>query len=55
MNGPTQERNHLPAPNVTSHLKKEEILRDITFKRPTQERNHLPAPNVTSQLKKEAI
>ena len=53
MDGPTQERNHLPAPNVTSDLKKEVIKRDMNGA--TQEINYLPAPNVTSHLKKEAI
>ena len=53
MNRPTEERNHLPAPNVRSHLKKEKISRDMDG--PTQEKNYLPAANVTSQLKKEAI
>ena len=44
----TQERSHLPAPIVTSHLKQVVIWR--IMKGSSQRRSHLPAPNVTRHL-----
>ena len=42
MKGPTQERNHLPVPNVKKLLTKVAIWR--CMKVPTLERSHLPVP-----------
>ena len=44
----TQERSHLPAPIVTSHLKQVVIWR--IMKGSSQRRIHLPAPKVTRHL-----
>ena len=44
----TQERSHLPAPIVISHLKQVVIWR--IMKGSSQQRSHLPAPNVTRHL-----